>query len=110
MQVIADATNLDILTLAINYANPATREQCALFGANAYLYCEQVVYNANTHSYQPAYNTTNPWSTISVAGSLADEQFVYGDGWYTDCLGYDYYNWYRNGVQVTFTAIHLTTK
>ena len=92
LNVIADATRLGIFSLNVDLTAPATREQAAQYAFNAYCFISQVVYNGTTKSYQAAFNTVDPYVTISVASTLAYQQGVYSN--YTILNGHAYRYWY----------------
>ncbi len=96
MRTLADAAGLGILSLELDYSAPATREECAQYGFNAYTLCSVVVWNSMTQAYQQAVNIDGQ----SARGSLAGQQGVEKSPWYT-LNGVTYYKWQKNGVELT---------
>lgn len=96
MTVIADATSLKIFDLDVNVSAPATREQCAQYGFNAYTKISSVVYSKDTSSYEAA---KDPNGTLK--GTLALQQGVRNNVSFTTTDGVVYYKWTKDGKEVT---------
>lgn len=96
MTVIADATSLKIFDLDVNVSAPATREQCAQYGFNAYTKISAVVYSKDTSSYEAA---KDPNGTLK--GTLAAQQGVRNNVSMTNTDGVIYYKWTKDGKEVT---------
>ena len=97
MKTIADATNLGILSLNVDYSAGATREEVSQYGFNAYTGVKTVVWNSQTQAYQQAINIDG----VDAKGSLATQQGVKNDvSTYTN-NGTTYYRWTKMGSELT---------
>ncbi len=96
MKTIADATNLGILSLDVDYSAGATREEVSQYGFNAYTNVKTVVWNSVNQAYQQATDIDGK----SAKGPLAEQQKVAKSADYVS-NGVTYYKWLKNDVAVT---------
>ena len=97
MKTIADATSLGILSLNVDYAAGATREEVSQYGFNAYTLCNTVVWNSTNQAYQQATDIDGK----SAKGTLATQQGVKSDVSEYTTNGVKYYRWTKMGAEIT---------